>query len=65
MIVCEIGNIPPHSVPVVIREIMDYEDQHSDEELLSDDEDESSDNLSSEMKEQDEQDEEDEEPVSK
>ena len=22
MIVCEIGNIPPHSVPVVIREIM-------------------------------------------
>ena len=54
MIVCEIGNIPPHSVPVVIREIMDYEDQHSDEELLSDDEDESSDNLSSEMKEQDE-----------
>jgi len=52
--VCEIGNIPPHSVPVVIREIMDYEDHHSDEELLSDDEDESSDNLSSEMKEQDE-----------
>ena len=29
MIVCEIGNIPPHSVPVVIREIMrDYEDDH-------------------------------------
>ena len=27
MIVCEIGNIPPHSVPVVIREIMrDLED---------------------------------------
>jgi len=27
MIVCEIGNIPPHSVPVVIREIMhDQED---------------------------------------
>ena len=26
IIVCEIGNIPPHSVPVVIREIMnDYE----------------------------------------
>ena len=53
---CEIGNIPPHSVPVVIREIMDYEDVQSDEELFSDDEDESSeietDNLSSEMKEQ-------------
>ena len=27
MIVCEIGNIPPHSVPVVIREFMqDNED---------------------------------------
>ena len=68
MIVCEIGNIPPHSVPVVIREIMDYEDVQSDEELFSDDEDESSeietDNLSSEMKEQEEEDEEDE-PVNK
>jgi len=28
IIVCEIGNIPPHSVPVVIREIInDYEDE--------------------------------------
>ena len=31
MIVCEIGNIPPHSVPVVIREVMnDYEEDHRD-----------------------------------
>jgi len=28
IIVCDIGNIPPHSVPVVIREIVtDYEDE--------------------------------------
>lgn len=39
MIVCEIGNIPPHSVPVVIREILDYEEDRSSEgELFSDDE---------------------------
>ena len=31
MIVCEIGNIPPHSVPVVIREIMNDNDDIDDE----------------------------------
>ena len=34
MIVCEIGNIPPHSVPVVIREIMhdiDNDEEYDDE----------------------------------
>jgi len=43
--VCEIGNVPPHSVPVVIREIMndlDYDvidviDQDTEEEDISDD----------------------------
>lgn len=31
MIVCEVGNIPPHSVPVVIREVIhDYEDDNRD-----------------------------------
>lgn len=34
MIVCEIGNIPPHSVPVVIREIMnDIDGDDEDEEI--------------------------------
>lgn len=44
MIVCEIGNIPPHSVPVVIREIMhDYEDDQRDHVYSdSDDSDEDS-----------------------
>ena len=31
MIVCEVGNIPPHSVPVVIREIMNDNDDIEDE----------------------------------
>jgi len=34
MIVCEIGNIPPHSVPVVIREIINDEE---DTDILLDD----------------------------
>ena len=46
IIVCEIGNVPPHSVPVVIREIMndlDYEvidvlDTDSESEAESDEE---------------------------
>lgn len=34
MIVCEIGNIPPHSVPVVIREIMnDKDDDEEDDQI--------------------------------
>lgn len=38
IIVCEIGNIPPHSVPVVIREIVnDYEDDDR-QRILEDDE---------------------------
>ena len=40
MIVCEIGNIPPHSVPVVIREIM--HDIENDEEYDDEIEEESS-----------------------
>ena len=35
MIVCEIGNIPPHSVPVVIREIM--HDIDEDDDVLDED----------------------------
>lgn len=35
MIVCEIGNIPPHSVPVVIREIMHEIDE--DDDVLEED----------------------------
>ena len=31
MIVCEVGNIPPHSVPVVIREIMADNDDLEDD----------------------------------
>ena len=31
MIVCEIGNIPPHSVPVVIKEIMMDTENEDDE----------------------------------
>jgi hypothetical protein len=66
MIVCEIGNIPPHSVPVVIREIMDYEDESSEGELFSDEESSEDEEPfdaeieSSEMKEQAIEDEEDE-----
>ena len=41
MIVCEIGNIPPHSVPVVIREIMNEIDGEDEDEGI-DDEDSSS-----------------------
>lgn len=33
MIVCEVGNIPPHSVPVVIREIMHDIDEDEDDVL--------------------------------
>ena len=42
MIVCEVGNIPPHSVPVVIREI--FADSLDEEEDVLDD----SDSISSE-----------------
>ena len=39
LIVTEIGYIPPHSVPVVIREMRnDYEDENRDDEDSSDDE---------------------------
>jgi len=31
MIVCEIDNIPPHSVPVVIREIMNEQENEKDD----------------------------------
>lgn len=58
MIVCEIGNIPPHSVPVVIREIMHENENDEDEDKI---EEESSSDLDygednddfNEMKEQD------------
>ena len=40
MIVCDMGNIPPHSVPVVIQEILDYEEGDEDDDaLISDDSD--------------------------
>ena len=54
MIVCEIGNIPPHSVPVVIREIMAEQEDHrgldSSEESISEDE-ESLENSSNQFQE--------------
>ena len=38
MIVCESGNIPPHSVPVVIRELQHEQDEHHghDDHVVSD-----------------------------
>jgi hypothetical protein len=66
MIVCEIGNIPPHSVPVVIREIMDYEDEQSEGELFSDDDSSDENELdlgSTEMKERDEEDEDEDDMI--
>ena len=52
MIVCEIGNIPPHSVPVVIREIINDEE---DTDILLDDKSDSVgyDDEDDEMEEQD------------
>ena len=43
MIICEIGNIPPHSVPVVIKEItnIDENEAFSSESESSSSEDES------------------------
>ena len=34
MIVCEIGNIPPHSIPVVIREILSNENDEINDDLF-------------------------------
>ena len=48
MIVCEIGNIPPHSVPVVIREIVNEDE---DEHLFGCDSDEDDPNSSENLKE--------------
>lgn len=55
MIVCEIGNIPPHSVPVVIREIINDEE---DTDILNDDKSDSVgyDDEEDEMEEQDNED---------
>lgn len=39
MIVCELGNIPPHSVPIVIREMTSYEEDDNSNESISDEED--------------------------
>jgi hypothetical protein len=39
MIVCELGNIPPHSVPIVIREMTSYEENDNSEGISSDEED--------------------------
>ena len=44
MIVCEIDNIPPHSVPVVIREIMN--EQENDKDVLESESSSSEDELS-------------------
>ena len=41
IIVCEIGAIPPHSIPVVITEIMNEQD-NEDDEIFDDDESSSS-----------------------
>ena len=40
MIICEIGNIPPHSVPVVIKEFKDDVEKElfDKEDIISDDE---------------------------
>ena len=37
MIVCELGNIPPHSVPVVIKEMAKYGEGDDKSNLDSDD----------------------------
>lgn len=40
MIICEIGNIPPHSVPVVIKEFKDDVEKElfDKEDIISEDE---------------------------
>lgn len=59
MIVCEIGNIPPHSVPVVIREIMhdigDDDDVLEEESSSGEDENDEEEEDDEEMQEQDDE----------
>ena len=40
MVVCEIGNIPPHSVPVVIQEMQQVEEDEEDDIFSDEDSDE-------------------------
>lgn len=48
MIVCEIGNIPPHSVPVVIREIMNDKDEDEEDDKMEEESSDGDDDLDAE-----------------